>query len=277
MIDLHTHSTVSDGSDSPTAVVEKAAERGITALALTDHDSVGGLAEANKAAADAGIELIPGTELSVNWTTGAMHLVVLFLSSVPGALQNRLGEMRAGRATRNTLILERLATLGLPVPLEEVLAHGQGESIGRPHIAAVMMSRGYVATMAEAFDLYLGFGRPAYAPRWRLDPEEAIDLALQSGAVPILAHPHTLALDRSEAVASTLTRLKKAGLVGIECYYPLYSPIEREGYAALAERFGLLPSGGSDFHGTYKPGVELGIGRGDLRVPPQLLDPLRPL
>lgn len=276
MIDLHTHSTVSDGSDSPTQVVEKAAGAGVTALALTDHDSVGGLAEAATAAADAGIEVIPGTELSVNWPSGAMHLVVLFLSPVPGPLQNRLAEMRAGRETRNGLILEKLAALGLPVPLEEVLAHGRGESIGRPHIGAVMMSRGYVATMAEAFDLYLGFGRPAYAPRWRLDPEEAIELALQSGAVPILAHPHTLALDRAESVAATLTRLKRAGLVGMECYYPLYAPLEREGYAALATRFGLMASGGSDFHGTYKPGVELGTGRGDLRVPPHLLDSLRP-
>jgi hypothetical protein len=183
--------------------------------------------------------------------------------------------MREGRTTRNALILEKLAALGVPVPMDEVGMFGRGDSIGRPHIAAAMVDRGYVTTIAEAFDLYLGFGRPAYVPRWRLEPEEAIALARESGGVPILAHPHTLALDSSEQVAATLTRLKRAGLIGIECYYPLYSPLEREGYVALAERFGLLPSGGSDYHGTYKPGVELGVGRGDLRVPPQVLEALR--
>jgi len=267
---------VSDGSDDPAHVVDKAAAIGITSLALTDHDSLGGIPEARAAAEQAGIELIPGTELSVNWEGGAMHLVVLFLDDNVGPLQARLREMRDGRSERNLIILERLDALGLGVTLDEVLVHGQGETIGRPHIAAVMLQRGYVSTIAEAFDLYLGWGRPAYEPRWRLNPAEAIELARQSGAVPLLAHPHTLGLDRSERVAETLSTLKRAGLVGMECYYPPYSPLEREGYAALAERFGLLPSGGSDYHGTYKPGVELGIGRGDLRTPPHLLDALRP-
>jgi len=276
LIDLHTHSTVSDGSDDPSEVVHKAAAIGITALALTDHDSLGGIPKARAAAERAGIELIPGTELSVNWEGGAMHLVVLFLDESPGPLQARLIEMRGGRTERNSIILEKLDALGLGVTLDEVLVHGQGETIGRPHIAAVMLQRGYVTTIAEAFDLYLGRERPAYEPRWRLDPEEAIELARQSGAVPILAHPHTLGLDRSERVAETLNRLKRAGLVGMECYYPLYSPLEREGYAALAVRFGLLASGGSDYHGTYKPGIDLGTGRGDLRTPSHLLDALRP-
>ncbi|CAN5165868.1 PHP domain-containing protein [soil metagenome] len=276
MIDLHTHSTVSDGSDSPARVVEIAAGLGVTALALTDHDSLAGLPSAAEAANRCGIELIPGTELSVNWESGAMHLVVLFLRSEPGPLQDRLAEIREGRTARNFVILERLAALGLPISIEEVQKLGKGESIGRPHIAAVMIQHGYVKSIAEAFDLYLASGRPAYAPRWRLDPEEAITLAISSGAVPILAHPHTLAIDSSERVAQTLTFLKEAGLVGMECYYPFYSPFEREGYAALAGRFGLLPSGGSDYHGTFKPGIELGRGRGDLAVPAHLLDALRP-
>ena len=151
-----------------------------------------------------------------------------------------------------------------------------GESVGRPHIAAAMVRRGYVESIAEAFDLYLGWGRPAYRPRWRLTPEEGIGLSLASGGVPVLAHPHTLGLNNSEEVSTTLRRLKAAGLRAMECYCPLYSPIEREGYAALAARFGLLASGGSDYHGSFKPGIELGVGRGNLSVPERLLDALRP-
>jgi 3',5'-nucleoside bisphosphate phosphatase len=276
VIDLHVHSTASDGSDPPAEIVHKAARLGLTAVALTDHDTLGGLKEAGVAAASHGIELVPGTELSVEWEGGAMHLTVLFLPPEPGPLQNRLAELRAGRNRRNLLILDRLALLGLPVPEDEVLEIAAGESVGRPHIAAVMLQRGYVNSIAEAFDRYLGWGMPAYVPRLRLAPEEAIGLALASGATPILAHPHTLRLDTADEVAAALRRLATAGLVGMECYYPLYSPLEREGYAALAGRFGLYPAGGSDYHGTYKPEVELGIGRGNLMVPDHLLDPLRP-
>jgi predicted metal-dependent phosphoesterase TrpH len=249
---------------------------GLTAIALTDHDSLGGIEEARAEAAAQGIEFVPGTELSVEWEDGAMHLTVLFLAPEPGPLQDRLAALRMGRNRRNVLILERLSQLGLPVFENEVLDLAAGESVGRPHIAAVMLERGYVHSIAEAFELYLGWGMPAYVPRPRLSPEEAIGLALASKATPILAHPHTLRLNTSDEVASALRRMVAAGLVGMECYYPLYSPLEREGYAALARRFGLHPSGGSDYHGTYKPEVELGIGRGNLSVPDHLLDPLRP-
>jgi predicted metal-dependent phosphoesterase TrpH len=230
------------------------------------------LAEASRS----GIELIPGTELSLAWEGGAMHLVVLFLAPGAGPLQDRLAEIRTARHARNDEILAMLDSLGLPVGPDEVSAVAGGESVGRPHIAAAMVGRGYVESIAEAFELYLGWGRPAYRPRWRLAPEEGIGLALESGAVPVLAHPHTLGLNNSEEVSTTLRRLKEAGLRAMECYCPLYSPIEREGYAALAARFGLLPSGGSDYHGTFKPGIELGVGRGNLSVPAQLLDALRP-
>ena len=276
MIDLHCHSTASDGSDEPGALVRRAAAAGIRALALTDHDTQAGVPDALAAASETGIELIPGTELSLEWEGGAMHLVVLFLNPGPGPLQDRLSSLRDARQVRNYEIIEALTSLGLPVTPGDVAALAGGESVGRPHIAAAMMARGYVSTIAEAFDLYLGWGRPAYRPRWRLGPEEGIELALTSGGVPVLAHPHTLGLNSSNVVTSTLRRLKQAGLVAMECYYPLYSPLEREGYAALAARFGLSASGGSDYHGNFKPGVDLGIGRGDLAVPPGLLDALRP-
>jgi predicted metal-dependent phosphoesterase TrpH len=276
MIDLHVHSTASDGSESPGAVVRMAAAAGLTAIALTDHDTQSGIAEARTEAAGAGIELIAGTELSLEWVQGAMHMVVLFLEPGPGPLQDRLAGLREGRTERNRRIVERLAELGLPISEAEILDLAGGESVGRPHIAAVMVSRGYVESIFDAFDRYLAWGKPAYMARPRLSPEEAIGLALESQAVPILAHPHTLGLNTSEEVSTTLKRLTGAGLVGIECYYPLYSPFEREGYAALAGRFGLKPSGGSDYHGTYKPDVALGIGRGNLAVADELLDALRP-
>ena len=276
VIDLHVHSTASDGSDSPTIVVQLAAAAGLKAIALTDHDTQAGIFEARAEAARTGVELIAGTELSVEWAQGAMHMVVLFLEPGPGPLQDRLAELRKGRSERNARIVERLIELGLPVSDSEIGELAAGESVGRPHIAAVMVKRGYVESIFEAFDRYLGWGKPAYMARPRLTPEEAIGLALESQAVPIIAHPHTLGLNTSEEVSTTLRRLAGAGLVGIECYYPLYSPFEREGYSALAGRFGLKPSGGSDYHGTYKPDVDLGIGRGNLAVADELLDALRP-
>ena len=249
---------------------------GLRAFALTDHDTQAGIEEARAQSAGSGVELIPGVELSLEWPQGAMHMVVLFLEPGPGPLQDRLAGLREGRSARNARIIERLNALGLPVSEEEILALGEGDSVGRPHIAAVMVNRGYVESIYDAFDRYLGWGKPAYMTRIRLSPEEAIGLARESNAVPILAHPHTLGLNNSEEVTTTLKRLAGAGLVGIECYYPLYSPFEREGYAALAERFGLKPSGGSDYHGSYKPEVELGVGRGNLAVDDALLDALRP-
>ena len=275
MIDLHTHSTASDGSETPAAVVQMAAAAGLTAIALTDHDTQSGIAEARAEAHSNGLELIPGTELSVEWDQGAMHMVVLFLEPGPGPLQDRLAELRSGRDERNLRIIQRLAELDLPVSEQEILDLAAGESVGRPHIAAVMVSHGYVESIVDAFDQYLAWGKPAYMARPRLSPEVAIGLARESKAVPILAHPHTLRLNTSDDVSATLRRLSGAGLVGMECYYPLYSPMEREGYAALAGRFGLRASGGSDYHGSYKPDVELGVGRGNLAVPDQLLEALR--
>jgi predicted metal-dependent phosphoesterase TrpH len=275
-VDLHTHSTASDGSDPPRLVVEKAVAAGLRAVALTDHDTVEGIVEAAAQAEVGGIELVPGVELSVEWEPGAMHMVVLFLAPGPGPLQDRLGELQAGREDRNRQIVERLEQLGVKIEYAEVLEEAGAGTVGRPHIAAVLARHGYVVDIASAFDHFLAKGRPGYVGRRRLHPEEAIELAKASGAVPVLAHPHTMALDSSEEVRATLSRLSAAGLGGMECYYPLYSPLEREGYVALARRFGLVPSGGSDYHGTYKVGIELGRGHGDLVVSDQVLEELRP-
>ena len=275
-VDLHTHSTASDGSDHPEEVVLRAARAGLTAVALTDHDTLEGIGAARSLAMGAGIELIPGVELSLDWEPGAMHLVVLFLEPGPGPLQDRLSELQRGREERNQAVVERLNELGMAINYHDILSEAGGGSVGRPHIAAVMVRHGYVDDIPSAFQLFLAKGQQAYIGRRRLEPSEAIRLARQEGAVPILAHPHTLGLNTSEEVSGTLRQLSEAGLVGMECYYPLYSVFEREGYAALSRRFGLIPSGGSDYHGTYKLGIELGTGRGDLVVTDSVLEELRP-
>lgn len=274
-IDLHTHSTASDGSDTPTGLIELAVEKGLTALALTDHDTQEGLEEARQAAASTDLELIPGTELSLNFDLGGMHLVVLWLEPGTGPLQDRLKGLQDGRSGRNARIVETLTSLDMPVTLEEIEEEAGGGSVGRPHIAAVMVRKGYVPDIKTAFDLWLANGKPAYVGRPRLNPEEAISLTRQSGAVPILAHPHTLGINRAKPMADLLTRLKKAGLVGLEAMYSVYRRHEREGYADLARRFDLVPSGGSDYHGTYKPGLDLAVGYGDLHVPESTLEELR--
>lgn len=274
-VDLHSHSTASDGSEKPAALIEQALEIGLSALALTDHDTQDGVADAKVAAVSTDLELIPGTELSLEYDAGGMHLVVLWLEPGPGALQDRLQALRVGRDQRNETMAQRLTELGMAVSAEEILEEGGSGSIGRPHIAAVMMRKGYVTTIEEAFELWLSSGKPAYIGRPRLSPEEAIQLARASGAVPILAHPHTLGINRAHEMADLLHRLIPAGLVGLEAFCAGYRRHEREGYADLARRFGLVPAGGSDYHGAYKPGLSLGSGYGDLVVPDALVDELR--
>lgn len=274
-IDLHTHSTFSDGSDTPTELVEKAVSLGLTAIALTDHDTQQGLAEATQAAATAGLELIPGTELSLINKYGGMHLIVLWLEPGSGPLQDRLGMLQTGRTGRNQAIVDELTRLGMPVTIEEVELEAGDGSVGRPHIASVMVQKGYVPDIKAAFDLWLANDRPAYARRRLLTPEEGVGLAIESGAVPILSHPHTLAINRAAEMSEVLDELKGYGLIGLEAVYPSYRQHERDGYAMLAKRFGLIPSGGSDYHGTYKEGLELGVGYGDLSVHEAVLEALR--
>lgn len=273
-VDLHTHSTASDGTDSPTKLVKTAASLGLESIALTDHDTLAGIEEATTSADEAGIRLIPGVELSLDFERGGMHLLVLFLKNEAGPLQDRLESLRSGRDERNREILLRLADLGMPVTYDELQSEAGDGSVGRPHIAAVMMEKGYVSDIRTAFDEWLGSGKPAYVPRLRLTPEEALRLSRESGAVSVLAHPHTLGIHTAEEMSSLLERLTDAGLIGLEAVYSSYRQHERDGYESLARRFDLVPTGGSDYHGAYKPGLDLGTGYGDLVVPGAILEEL---
>ena len=274
-VDLHVHSTASDGSVPPSGLVAMGLQLRLQALALTDHDTQSGWTEAAAAAEGTELELIPGVELSLDYEGGGMHLLVLWLEPGEGPLQDRLVGLQAGRDTRNARIVDALNDAGLSLTVDQVLEESGGGSVGRPHIAAVLVSQGHVPDIRTAFDLWLARGRPAYFDRPRMDPAEAIALARESRGVPILAHPHTLGVTTAEKMARTLTELREHGLVGLEAVYAAYRRHERDGYAHLARRFGLVPTGGSDFHGTYKDGLELGYGYGDLSVGIGLLDELR--
>jgi 3',5'-nucleoside bisphosphate phosphatase len=275
MIDLHTHSTASDGLLSPSALVRLAREREVEVLALTDHDTMSGVAEAEAEARRLGVEFIPGVELSVDFPgTSEFHMLGYFLDPAHPELASVLAGLRLGRDERNQLILDRLAKLGVTVTMAEVLAHAKGDSVGRPAIAQVMVEKGYVATFPEAFDRYLGSGKPAYAERERLTPEDAIALIRRAGGVAVVAHPHFLALT-DPALEALLARLAAAGLTGVEVHYFSHSDGETVAYANMAARHGLVATGGSDYHGPGLHGTELGVGRGNLRVPRSAADRLR--
>jgi predicted metal-dependent phosphoesterase TrpH len=273
VIDLHTHSVASDGSDRPARLATLAVQAGLSAFALTDHDTLEGLAEAKAASEAVGVRLVPGCELACEVATGGMHVLVYFLGDGPGPLQDQLARMRAGRGVRNERILGVLAEHGMDISVDEVLAEAGEGSVGRPHIAALMVRKGYVDSFPAAFDLWLATGRPAYLGRDRLTPEEVISLAHASGAVAVLAHPTTLGLDRDGA-GEFIAALAGAGLDGLECEYGRYPPEERAIWRRLAGELGLCPTGGSDYHGAYKPDLSLGTGLGDLCVPDELLEEL---
>ena len=273
VIDLHTHSTVSDGSDTPEEVVALAAKAGVSALALTDHDRQDGIAAARKKAAEVGIELIAGTEISCTHP-GTMHMLVYFLEPGEGPLQDELLRLQVARDNRNDDLIARLAALGLPVSMEELEAESGGGGAGRPHVAAILVRKGLASSVQDAFDRWLAKGRPAYVEKKRLDPLPAIALALQSGALPVLAHPLSLGLSLDE-LERTVGELADAGLVGLESIYGRYSGEERASLAVMAAQAGLAITGGSDHHGSYKPDLRIGTGRGDLHVPNGVLEALR--
>ncbi len=272
-VDLHLHSVFSDGTATPEEIVATAAEIGLTGIALTDHDTLEGIPLAAAAADALAVGFIGGTELSVQWRGRTMHLLVYFLQPGPGPLQDRLEALRRAREDRNHQIVGLLQKVGIEISMAEVAAEAGRGVVGRPHFAGVMMNKGYVESVAEAFDHYLAAGRPAYAPRKTLEAGEAITLARESAAVPVVAHPHTVGLRASE-VATGLQDLVRQGLGGMESYYGEYSPEMRHRLSDICDELGIVATGGSDYHGRYKPDLQIGVGRGDLRVPDEVLDRL---
>ncbi len=267
MIDLHTHSTCSDGTDPPSHLPELAVGAGCTALALTDHDTLAGVAAARARAAELGVALVPGCEVSCAFRGGSAHVLVYFVEPGDGPLQDELAHLQRDRVARNRVLVEKLVSLGVPVTYEEVVAEAAGEeSAGRPHVAAVLVRHGAAESIPDAFDRWLASGRPAHVPKARVAPAEVARLARASGGVAVLAHPLTLGLGPGE-LSAAVAELAEAGFAGIEAVYGRYTPNERAGLCDLARRHGLVATSGSDYHGTVKPDLSVGTGQGDLRVP----------
>ena len=272
--DLHTHTTASDGSDTPYELVKKAKEAGLSGIAVTDHDTLAGIKEAMEAGDELGIEVIPGVELSVLSPQGNMHMLGYFIDTESAVLREVLEKVQEARARRNPMILEKLVGMGRSVTMDELREIARGGQVGRPHIARAMLERGYVKTVGEAFARFLRNGGPAYVPKSILKPAEAIRAVHSARGLSVLAHPVTLGCNEEELDA-LLSQLKENGLDGIECYYTEHSKPFTQLCLKLAEKYRLLPTGGSDYHGEAKPHVKLGKGKGNLCVPRACLDALK--
>lgn len=271
MIDLHTHSTCSDGTDPPERIPELAAAAGCTAVALTDHDTFAGLPAAKARAAALGIRLVPGCEVSCRYRGASAHVLVYFADDPDTPLAEELARLRDDRVSRNRRLAARLEELGLPVTYEELVAEAAGEeSAGRPHVAAVLVRHGAADSIPDAFDRWLGEGRPAYVPKSRVPPADIAAVARASGAVAVLAHPLSLGLAPAELDAA-VGELAECGFAGIESYYARYAPGTRAELVAIAARHHLVATGGSDYHGSVKGGLTVGRGEGDLDVPDEVL------
>lgn len=243
-IDLHTHSTASDGMLAPAQLVALATERGLSALALTDHDTVAGVAEARAAAEAAGLRFIPGVELSTFVDAGEVHMLGYFVDPADPTLLDALAQFREAREGRAETIVARVTAAGAPISLERVVALAAGGSIGRPHVARALVEAGHATSVNDAFERWLVRGRPGYVERFKLTPSAAVRLIRAAGGVPVLAHPHS-----ADDLKTLLPDLLAAGLVGIECYYGDYDELRKQEYLALAARHGLIATGGTDFHG----------------------------
>jgi len=265
-IDLHTHSLRSDGALSPADLIRRAADRGVSVLSLSDHDTLAGVAEAVAAGDALGVRVIPASELNTESEWGDAHVLGYFIDPADEPLEARLRWLRESRGRRIELMVEKLNQLGYSVSLDRVLEIAQGGALGRPHLAEALLEKGYVRSYEESFDTILAKGSPAYVARVGLSPLEAVALVRTHGGVPSLAHPGTVV-----GLEALLPKMVAAGLAGIEAYYGEHSPEMTERCLALARTHGLVPTGGSDFHGRGEHGVDLGA----VFVPPETIEMLR--
>jgi len=256
-IDLHTHSSYSDGSLSPRQLVQLAKKKRLRAIALTDHDTVAGVEEALEAGNELGVEVVPGVEISAQYPPGTMHILGYYLHTSHPELLGALKKLQQARAARNPKIIERLQALGLEITTTEVLDLSGGQ-VGRPHIAKALVNKGYVSTIDEAFSRYLKKGAVAYVEKFRFPPEEAIAMIRRAGGIAVLAHPFTLGMDNPDELALLVRGLAGMGLEGIEVFYPGHTEEMVVLYEDVAKRLGLVCTGGSDFHGNFRDHSHLG-------------------
>lgn len=264
-IDLHVHSTFSDGTLSPTELVKLAKKNDLSAFALTDHDTIAGIPEALEAGHKQGIEVIPGIEISTTYKDKEIHIVGLFVDYENPDFIDSIGNEIERREKRNLAMIERFNEAGFPVTMEIMEELFPNSVITRAHFASYMLKKGWVKSVKEAFDKYLGDDGPLYIPRDRKDTKEAISLIKNAGGAPILAHPLLYHLTMGE-LKSLCKELKEAGLIGIESMYSTYKGFDELTVRKIAHEFELLESGGSDYHGANKPHISLGSGMGNLMI-----------
>lgn len=259
-IDLHTHSLRSDGALSPAELVRRAAARGVTIQALSDHDTLSGVAEAVAEGTRLGVRIIPATELNTESEWGDVHVLAYFIDPNDAPFEERMKWLRENRGRRIELMVQNLNRLGYPVSLARVQEIAQGGSLGRPHLAQALFEAGHVPTYDSAFDTLISKESPAYVSRVGLAPLEAVELVRKHNGVPSLAHPGTVL-----RLEELLPRLVEAGLAGLECYYGSHTPAWTARCISLAREYDLVPTGGSDFHGRGDHGADLG----GVFVPPE--------
>jgi len=273
-IDLHTHTTASDGSLAPAELVRLAVRENLGAIAITDHDTVDGVQEGQRAGAELSLEVVPGVELSTDLRNKTVHILGYFIDVTHPELTDKLEWARSVRAQRNHKIVERFNELGIEMTYEEAAAKAGRDVVGRPHFAAVLLEKGIVSSMQEAFDIYLKRDGKAYVPKFRFTPEQSVGLILKAGGLPVLAHPGSYSWSPLE-LDGAVGDLCELGLAGIEVLYSEHTPSQVQIFLDIVRRRDLLPTGGSDFHGDPKPEIALGVGRGDLSVPYRWLEAMK--
>ena len=274
IVDLHVHSNKSDGSMTPTELVSYALEKGLCAFALTDHDTTDGVEEAIKAAEGKPIEVIPGIEFSSEYEGKDIHIVGLYIDYNSDFFKRRLTAFVNGRIIRNQEMCRKLTEHGMPITYEELTSEFPDCVITRSHYAKYLLSHGYTKSLKEAFDRYIGDNCPCFVPRKKITPMRAVEIILKAGGVPVLAHPLLYGMS-SKRLDKLVATLKEIGLVGLEAIYCTYSPSEEREMRKLATKYDLCISGGSDFHGSAKPGLDLATGYGKLFIPEEILTKIK--
>ncbi len=278
-IDLHIHTNASDGTFSPCEILRHAEQLGLKAISITDHDTVSGVIEAQNAGIPDSVRFLTGVEISAALppgfgSLGSCHVLGYCINPDNPCLTKTLRVLRDARKNRNPQIIGKLNSLNIDITLEEVLSDAVHNQVGRPHIAEIMAKKNIVSSIDEAFEKYLGRGRPAYVDKYRIDCAEAIQIIKDSNGIPVLAHPFLLNRENPTVLENLIIVLKDMGLMGIEVYYPGHPPAVMAYFTEIAHRYELLVTGGTDFHGKLTPEIRMGSGKGDLFIPYELYEKL---
>ncbi len=272
IIDLHAHTTASDGSYTPAELVRYAKEKGLLAVAVTDHDTVSGVAEAVREGGKLGVRVIPGVELSTRLDECDVHMTALFIDYENRELADRLGEMAVCRSERNFRMVDKLKEAGFRIDRSDLEKLGDGKLLARGHIAQILIARGYAGNLREALDRYLSKGTPGYVQKEVLLPDECMELVHRAGGLIFVAHMHQIDPGNPEHCIDICRRLIEMGADGLETRYCEFDDWWRKAADDIADQYGCLRSGGSDFHGAMKKGLDLASGYGDLAVPYDFLE-----